>query len=135
MTNSITCIGHMGRGRYAELNFDGAEAVVVDRTPNGRVEVASVPIGVYYAETDERCAQLMPQDPQNRALAEIVGAPDFVAALREIVRVLGARFGDGLCDVEAKNVTDEEMQRWIDEDYDLLYAARDALVWAEVPTD
>jgi len=88
----IQCIGHMGRGRYAELNFDDAEAVIKDQLESGdETVVATVPFGSYEEETEEYDAKLDPDHPQNKRLWEIVCAPDLVRALRFVEKKLAPR--------------------------------------------
>lgn len=93
--SGVSCIGRMGGRKgdwFAALDFDAAEASIMERTKEGtRGPIATVPLGEVYSEDDDHEAELVPNDEQNRALCRIVFAPEAWRLLERIRETLAAR--------------------------------------------
>ena len=119
----VQCIGSMGDGWFAELDFDHNEATVLERGKGGRRigPIATVPIGAYEPETDEYDPKLC-NDEQNRRLMNIVAVPRTMAALRYAQSILKKR--------EDREPPDGQPYTDWREDMQVLREVEQALEWA-----
>lgn len=94
--SGIPCIGRMG-GRvgdwYAELDFDSAEATIIERGPHGECvgPVATVPLGAILDADEEHDQALDTEDDRNKTLCAIVFAPEAWRTLRMLCEKLESR--------------------------------------------
>lgn len=75
---------------FAELDFEGGEAVIVERgTTGARIgPIATVPLGAIVPEDDDHSPTLDPEDDANKRLCAIVFAPEAWALLKDIQSTL-----------------------------------------------
>ena len=94
--SGVSCIGRMGGRKgdwYAELDFDAAEATVIERGEKGEKvgPVATVPLGAIVEGDEDHDQELDAEDERNKALCAIVFAPEAWRLLRMIHEKLTAR--------------------------------------------
>lgn len=95
MTHCIGRIGGTPGDWFAELDFDGGEAVIVERGTTGeRVAIATVPLGAIVPETDDYSPSLQTEDATNKRLCAIVFAPEAWALLKDIRADIEGRYPD-----------------------------------------
>ncbi len=129
------CIGHMGgRGWRAELDFDDLQAAIIiqPHKGGGRCEVATIPLGDFTPETDDKYPQLDPADEQNKRLMMLLYSPDAWECLRNLHRDIKARLDKIGYHKPAKNLTDAE-EEWADAESDMLDEIETMLEYLAVP--
>lgn len=94
--SGISCIGRMGGRKgdwFAELDFEAAEATIIERGDKGeRIgPVATVPLGAIIDADDDHDQELDTEDDRNKALCAIVFAPEAWRLLNRIRETLEAR--------------------------------------------
>ena len=93
--SGISCIGRMGGRKgdwFAELDFDAAEATVIERGAKGeRWSVATVPLGAVVDADEDHIQELDTTDDRNKIVCTIVFAPEAWRVLQYIREKLEAR--------------------------------------------
>ncbi len=92
----ISCIGRMGGRKgdwFAELDFDAAEATIIERGAKGeRIgPIATVPLGAVVDADEDHDQELDTTDDRNKTLCAIVFAPEAWRLLQYIREKLEAR--------------------------------------------
>lgn len=102
--SGTSCIGRIA-GRegdwYAELDFEAAEAAIIERGPGGTKvgPIATVPLGAILDADEDNGPDLDPDDARNADLCKIVFAPEAWATLASIKSDIERRFntnGEGV---------------------------------------
>ena len=129
--SGISCIGRMGGRKgdwFAELDFDAAEATIIERGAKGeRIgQIATVPLGEIIDADDDHDEQLDPGDDRNMALCAIVFAPEAWRTLQNIHEKLAARR-------PLEDRGEIRLYQHEREDADLLREVTDVLECLEVP--
>ena len=94
--SGISCIGRMG-GRegdwFAQLDFEAAEATIVERGAKGVIigPIATVPLGAVVDADEDHDQELDTEDDRNKTLCAIVFAPEAWRLLQLIRKRLEAR--------------------------------------------
>ena len=96
--SGISCIGRMGGRKgdwFAELDFDAAEATIIERGAKGEKigPIATVPLGAIVDAGEDHVQELEldTTDDTNKALCAIVFAPEAWRLLQHIREKLEAR--------------------------------------------
>lgn len=119
-----TCIGSMGRGRWAELDFDHDEAEIFEHGKDGRKvgPLARVPIASIEPEDDKHDPTLDPESHHTADLLMFLAADRMLRAIRFALAKLEPRENR-----ETEN--DADHQRWCEDD-EMARELSDALEWA-----
>lgn len=124
------CIGRMGIGLFAELDFVMREACIyehkTDPTQGMHGLLATVPIGNVTKNADGDDA-LAKTDPWNLRLVQFLAIDDLMSAIRHVAEVLS-------CREDTTTSSPVEYRRW-QEDMNMLRSVRRALELATTVPD
>jgi len=116
------CIGSMGRGRFAELDFDHDEAEIFERGERG-VQIgplATVPIASIDAVDDDHDPTLDPESHHTKNLLMFLAADKMIETLRCVLAKLKPRDDMGERDdaeFQLYLTTSGGLDRWQEDSY------------------